>query len=117
MSETTLTVDLTQMQHKIEHLERELNRVQTILEYVLVAVPPVFFTMPDGSKRRFRPNRPVSLKTLATMTRVEALSQERRRLSDDERTELFWQNVEKARAEAIEKGIAIDDEREAAFGD
>jgi len=59
-------------------------------------------------------NRPVSLQTLATMARVEELPQARCHLSTEERTELFLQTLEQARAEAIRGGIAIDDEREAA---
>ena len=73
--------------------------------------------MPDGSKRPFCPNRPVAPQTLVTMARVEELSQARRHLSAEERTEVFLRNIEQARAEAIRKGIAIDDEREAAVGD
>ncbi len=60
------------------------------------------------------PNRSVSLQTLATMARVKELSQTRRHLSAEERTEVFSQNLEQARAEAIRKDIAIDNEREAA---
>lgn len=60
------------------------------------------------------PNRPVSLQTLATMARVEELSQARRHLSTEERTAVFLRNLEQAQAEAIRKDIAIDDEREAA---
>ena len=105
------------MQRKIEHLETKVDEIHAILERVLLIVPPVVFTMSDGSKRPFRPNRPVSPQTLVTMARVEELSQERRHLSAEERTEIFLQNVEQARAEAIRKGIAIDDEREAAIGD
>jgi len=48
---------------------------------------------------------------------VEELSQARRHLSAQERTKVFLQNVEQARAEAVRKGIAIDDERKAAVGD
>jgi hypothetical protein len=113
--DTLATIDL--MQRRIEHLEEELDKVRTILERVLVTVPPLIFTMPDGSKRPFRPNRPVSLQTLATLVRVDALSQERRHLSADERTKLFLQNIEEARAEAIAKGTAIENEWEAALGD
>jgi len=112
-----ISVDIGLMQRKIECLETRLEEISVLVERILVIAPPVVFTMPDGSKRPFRPNRPVSLETLATMMRVETLSQERRHLSAEERAELFWQNVEKARAEAIEKGTAIDEEREAAIGD
>ncbi len=88
-----------------------------ILQRMFLLVPPVAFTMPDGSKRLFRPNRPVSLPTLQTMARVEELARARRRLPDKERTETFLQSIEQARVEAIRKGIAIDDERKAAIGD
>ena len=82
-----------------------------------MGLPSMVFAMPDGSKWSFRPNRPVSPQTLVTMARLEELSQARRHLSAEERTEVFLQNMEQARAEAIRKGIAIDDEREAAVGD
>lgn len=108
---------IDQMQRKIEHLETKVDEIRVMLERMLLIVPPVVFTMPDGSKRPFRPNRPVSLGTLATMARVEELSQARRHLSTEERTELFLENVERARAEAIRQGIAIDEEREAAVDD
>lgn len=105
------------MQRQIEYLGTRVEEIHAILERTLLIVPPVVFTVPDGSKRPFRPNRPVSLQTLVTMDRVEELSQARRHLSAEERTEVFLQNMEQARAEAIRKGIAIDDEREAAVGD
>ncbi|MBC8448445.1 MAG: hypothetical protein H8D78_11910 [Chloroflexi bacterium] len=116
-AEQDILTGIDLMRHKIEHLETKVEEIHTILERVLLIVLPVVFTTPDGSKRPFRPNRPVSLQTLATMARVEELSQVRRHLSAEERTEVFLQNVEQARAEAIRKGIAIDDEREAAIGD
>jgi hypothetical protein len=105
------------MRHKIEHLETKVDEIHAILEYLLLIAPPVIFTMPDGSRRLFRPNRPVSRQTLATMARMEEMSQARRDLSAEERTNVFLQSIERARAEAIRKGIAIDDEREAAVGD
>jgi len=105
------------VRHKIEHLETKIDEIYAILEYLLLIIPPVTFAMPDGSQRLFRPNRPVSRQTLATMARVEEMSQERRYLPAEERTNVFLQNIERARAEAIRKGIAIDDEREAAVGD
>ena len=105
------------MQRQIEYLGTRVEEIHAILERTLLIVSPVVFTVPDGSKRPFRPNRPVSLQTLVTMDRVEELSQAHRHLSAEERTEVFLQNMEQARAEAIRKGIAIDDEREAAVGD
>jgi len=116
-AEQDILVGIDLMRHKIERLETKVDEIRAILEHMLLIVPPVIVTMPDGSKRPFRPNRPVSLQTLVTMARVEGLSQARRHLSAEERTEIFLQNLERARAEAIRKGIALDDEREAALGD
>ena len=116
-AEQDILTGIDQMRHKIEHLETKVDEIHVVLEHLLLIIPPVISTMPDGSQRTFYPNRPVSLQTLATMARVEEMSQGRRRLSSEERTEVFLQTIERARAEAIRKGIAIDDEREAAVGD
>lgn len=105
------------MRREIERLEAKVDQIHAILEHMLLVVPPVVFTMPDGSQRPFRPNRPVSLQTLVTMARIEELSQARRHLSAEERMDIFLQHMEQARTEAIRRGIAIDDEREAAVGD
>jgi len=116
-TEQDILAGIDLMRHKIEHLETKVDEIHAILERVLLIVPPVVFTTPDGGQRPFRPNRPVSLQTLATMARVEDLSQARRHLSAEERVRIFSQNIEQARTDAIRKGIAIDDEREAAVGD
>ena len=116
-AEQDILVGIDRMRHKIEHLEVKVDEIHAILEHLLLIILPMIFTMPDGSQRPFRPNRPVSLQTLDTMARVEEMSQGRRHLSSEERTEVFLQTIERARAEAIRKGIAIDDEREAAVGD
>ena len=116
-AEQDILVGIDRMQHKIEHLETKVGEMHAILEYLLLIIPSVTFTMPDGSRRPFHPNRPVSRQALATMARLEEISQARRHLSSKERTEVFLQTIERARAEAIRKGIAIDDEREAAVGD
>jgi hypothetical protein len=50
------------------------------------------------------------------MAQVEEMSLSRRHLPSEERTQAFLRDIEQARAEAIRKGIAIDDEREAAIG-
>jgi hypothetical protein len=115
--EQDILVGIDRMRHKIEHLETKVDEIHAILEYLLLIIPPVIFTMPDGSQRLFRPNRPISRQTLARMARVEEMSQARRHLSSEERTKVFLQTIERARVEAIRKGIAIDDEREAAVGD
>lgn len=116
-AEQDILAGIDMMQRKIEHLETKVDALHAILERVLFIVSPVVFTMPDGSTRPFRPNRPISLQTLTTMARVEKLSQARRHLPAEERTEAFLQNLAQARADALRKDIALDDEREAARGD
>jgi hypothetical protein len=116
-AEQDILAGIDMMQRKIEHLETKVDALYAVLERVLIAVSPVVFTMPDGSMRPFHPNRPVSLQTLITMARVEELSQERNHLPAEERAEAFLRNLAQARADAIRKGIALDDEREAARGD
>ena len=116
-TEQDILTGIDLMQHKIEHLETKVDKIHAILERMLLIVPPVVFTTPEGGRRPFRPNSPVSLQTLVTMARVEEMSLSRRHLSSEERTQALLQDMEQARAEAIRKGIAIDDEREAAIGD
>jgi hypothetical protein len=116
-AEQDILAGIDMMQRKIEHLETKVDALHAVLERVLIVVSPVVFTMPDGSMRPFHPNRPVSLQTLITMARVEELSQERNHLPAEERAEAFLRNLAQARADAIRKGIALDDEREAARGD
>ncbi len=115
--EQDILAGMALMQRQIEYLEAKVDEMRAILERIVLVVSPVVFTMPDGSKRPFRPNRPVSPQTLFTMARVEEISQAQRHLSTKVRTKVFLRNVEQARAEAVRKGIAIDDEREAAVGD
>jgi hypothetical protein len=116
-AEQDILAGIDVMQRKIEHLETKVDALHAVLERVLIVVSPVVFTMSDGSMRPFHPNRPVSLQTLTTMARVEELSQARNRLPVEERAEAFLQNLAQARADAIRKDIALDDEREAACGD
>ena len=116
-AEQAILAGIDMMQRKIEHLETKVDALHTILERMLLVVSPIVFTTPDGSPRPFRPNRPVSLQTLTTMARVEELSQAQRHLPIRERAEAFLQNLAHARADAIRKGIALDDECEAACGD
>jgi hypothetical protein len=116
-AEQDILAGIDVMQRKIEHLETKVDALHAVLERVLIVVSPVVFTMPDGSMRPFHPNRPVSLQTLTTMARVEELSQARNHLPAEERAEAFLQNLAQARADAIRKDIALDDEREAACGD
>ncbi len=117
MHQAVPTADIARLQDQIDRLEKEVQVLQDVVERVLVATPPLLFTMPDGSKRPFRPNRPASLRALATMIKLEEFSEKRRHLSDNERRALLLNDLAAARREAVEMGIATEDEREAAKGD
>ncbi len=117
MQQQAVRSEIAQLQQKVERLERDVRLLEGMLERVLVSAPPVMFTMPDGSRRPFQPNKPVSLQLLAHMIQVEESSKERRHESKEERRRQFSDLLESARKEALAKGITIDDEREAALDD
>ncbi|HID64777.1 MAG TPA: hypothetical protein EYP49_18830 [Anaerolineae bacterium] len=73
--------------------------------------------MPDGTERPFRPNRPVSRETLEGIRRAAQLARERKDWTREMHVERGRRVMEAARADAIARGIAIEDEREAAIGD
>ena len=116
MSRQEAHVNIDQLQQQVNQLVADMQMLEGVLERVLVS-PPIMFSMPDGSKRPFHPTRPVSMRTLAMMLKVEEVSQERSHLSNDERRAIFLRDLEEARQEAIAKGIAIEDEHDAAIGD
>ncbi|MFQ5814728.1 MAG: hypothetical protein ACE5I2_16240 [Anaerolineae bacterium] len=68
-AEQDILAGIDLMQQKIEHLETKVDEIHATLERVMLIIRPVIFTTPDGSKRPFRPNRPISLQTLATMAK------------------------------------------------
>ena len=78
---------------------------------------PVMLPMPDGTERPFRPNRPVSRETLENIRRAAQLARERKDWTREMHVEHGRRVMEEARADAIARGIAIEDEREAAIGD
>lgn len=104
---------------RLDRIEEELSALRVLLEQVGVgeAEEPVMLPMPDGTERPFRPNRPVSRETLEGIRRAAQLARELQKLPEEERRARFLENMERARADAIARGIAIEDEREAAIGD
>lgn len=62
-----------------------------------------------GGRRSMRIMK--SEEVTSALERAAQLAERLRGLSEDERKARFFENLEKIRAEAIEKGIAIDDER------
>jgi hypothetical protein len=104
---------------RLDRIEEELSALRVLLEQVGLgeAEEPVMLPMPDGTERPFRPNRPVSRETLEGIRRAAQLARELQKLPEEERRARFLENMERARADAIARGIAIEDEREAAIGD
>jgi len=104
---------------RLNRIEEELSALRALLGQVGVQEDeePVMLPMPDGTERPFRPNRPVSRETLEGIRRAAQLARELQKLPEEERRARFLENMERARADAIARGIAIEDEREAAIGD
>lgn len=103
----------------LNRIEEELGALRALLEQVGVqeAEEPVMLPMPDGTERPFRPNRPVSRETLEGIRRAAQLARERKDWTREMHVEHGRRIMEEARADAIARGIAIEDEREAAIGD
>jgi len=104
---------------RLDHIEEELSALRALLEQAGVkeAEEPVMLPMPDGSERPFRPHRPVSRETLEGIRRAAQLARERKDWTREMTVEQGRRDLEQARADAIARGIAIEDEREAAVGD
>jgi PHD/YefM family antitoxin component YafN of YafNO toxin-antitoxin module len=103
---------------RIEQLEEGLAKVWTVLSEGEVAVEePVMLPTPDGRWRPFRPTRPVSPETLKLIRRAAQIAWERRDWTPEMTVEAGRRDMERARIEAIARGIAIEDEREAAVDD
>ena len=61
---------------------------------------------------RARTIKPRSKEVMSALERATHLAEELRGLPEEERRALFFRNIERIRAQAIEKGMALDDERE-----
>lgn len=61
--------------------------------------------------------KPRSKEVTSALERAAQLAGKLRNLPEEERRVRFFRNLEKIRARAIEKGVAMDDEREAAIDD
>lgn len=79
----TVNAEILELKQEVKQLRADMQWLEDVVDRVLVS-PPILLKMPDGSKRPFSPTRPVSLRTLATMLRVEEASQKRRDLSREE---------------------------------
>jgi prevent-host-death family protein len=103
---------------RIEQLEEGMAEVWAVLSGSEGAVEePVMLPTPDGRWRPFRPTRPVSPETLKLIRKAAQIAWERRDWTPEMTVEAGRRALERARADAIARGIAIEDEREAAVGD
>ena len=104
---------------RLNRIEEELSALRALLEQVGVqeAEEPVMLPMPDGTERPFHPNRPVSRETLEGIRRAAQLARERKDWTREMTVEQGRRDLERARADAIARGIAIDEDWEAAIGD
>ena len=104
---------------RLDRIEEELSALRALLEQAGVkeAEEPVMLPMPDGSERPFRPHRPVSRETLEGIRRAAQLARERKDWTREMTVEQGRRDLERARADAIARNIAIDEDWEAAIGD
>ena len=102
---------------RIEQLEEGLAKVWTVLSEGEVVEEPVMLPTSDGHWRPFRPLRPVSPETLKLIRRAAQIAWERRDWTPEMTVEAGRRDMERARIEAIARGIAIENEREAAVDD
>jgi hypothetical protein len=107
---------LESLEHRLEQLEKEVGEVKqtlgTVKEQFYLPV-----ATPEGTIRYVRSPRPVSPATAETFRRVAELGIELRKLPEEARNRVFQQNSDAIRAEAIEKGFALEREEDAAIGD
>lgn len=111
-----LLESITKLLECINQVERDLTLVrEQVEELALEAMktPPADGDIP----RLFNILKPRSKEVISALERAAQLADGLRGVSEEERRARFFQNLEKIRAQAIERGTAIDDEREAAIDD
>ena len=94
--------DLILVKEQVEELEREAMRTPQSSSEILELSKTI---------------KPRSKEVSCALARAAQLAEELRDLPEEERRGRFFRNLEKIRVQAIEKGVAMDDEREAAIGD
>ena len=110
---------LVRIKEKLDHIGNEVNQVRSWIYEI--EKKQVMISVGDGRYRKkvpFKPVKPASNEEMAFIQDVENLSEKRRNeLSEEAQKELFFKNIEKSRSEALIKGIAIEDDKEAAVDD
>jgi len=121
MLSENLYVELTNMEHldssgtsgKLRKLFDEL------LDAILIQPDGAEIMLPqaDGNYYPFQPVKPVSLATLLALIEAGRKAQVIRKLPKEEQLARLRKSLEYAREEAIARGIALDDEKDAAIYD
>lgn len=105
----------------IRELRESISRVERDLIFVKEQMAELkreaMGTPPSGAKIRAlsKTVKPRSQEVTCALERAAQLAEELRGLPKEERRARFFQNLEKIREQAIEKDMAMDDEREAAI--
>jgi hypothetical protein len=119
---------LIRLQERIQRLEEETAALRADVEQVTrVLDRPVATYIVDGEEFtiteadvatvRARLLKPHSEEAVRELALVEKMAERHQSIPRAEREQRFWENIEAIRAEAIARGIAIDDPAEAAVGD
>jgi hypothetical protein len=125
---TALGPILNRLQERARRLEEEIAALRADVEQAARAYsPPVATYVVDGEEFviteadvaavRARLVKPHSEETVRELALVNKMAERDKDLPEEEVRRRLWEDIEAIRAEAIAKGIAIDDPMEAVVGD
>lgn len=125
---TALGPILNRLQERARRLEEEVTALRADVEEVARAFDhPVATYVVDGEEFviteadvaavRARLVKPHSEETVRELALVNKMAERDKDLPEEEVRRRLWEDIEAIRAEAIAKGIAIDDPMEAVVGD
>jgi len=105
-----------------EEMTARINRLEDYLAQAMLMFNerdegPLMIPTLEGRWRVFEPEQPISPELRQTLRETARIAWERRGWTQEMFIEAGERALERARADAIARGIAIEDEREAATGD
>jgi len=116
----SLVAELVRMRERAARLEGEVRALRADLERVIEALSRpvaeyevdgehIVVTAADVEAVRAQLVRPHAEEAIQHLAFVRKLAEWAKKLPEGERERRFWKAVEEVRAEALEKGIAIDE--------
>ena len=116
----SLAAELARMRERAQRLEQEVRALRADLDRVIETLSRpvaeyevdgerIVVTVADVEAVRAQLVRPHSEEAIQRLAFVRKLAEWAKKLSEEERERRFWKAVEEVRAEALEKGIAIDE--------